>query len=113
VTIPEHAPLEGGLSLTTSERLMLSVVRAAREARAATPELREAVRAYVRELKDRGHPPERVLVAVKALVAEAGFTRTGPWADRSSTSIHPETEVLDRLVAWCIEEYFPPAPTAD
>ncbi len=95
--------------LATSERLILAVVRAAREARAATPELRDAVCDYVRELKERGYPPERVLIVVKALLAEAGVKRTGPLADRGSATLGPETEIVESVVAWCIEEYFPPA----
>ena len=95
--------------LTTGERLILAAVRAARGARAATPELRDTVCDYVRELKDRGHPPERVLALVKALLAEAGIKKTGPLADRGSAALGPETEIVERVVAWCIEEYFPPA----
>jgi len=96
-------------SLSTNDWLVLAAVRAAREARAATSELREAVCAHVHELKERGHPPERVLIAVKALLAEAGIRKTGPLADHGSATLGPETEIVERVVAWCIEEYFPPA----
>jgi len=96
----------GAPSLTTSERLILAVVRAARAARSPTPELREAVCDYVRELKARGYPPERVLVAVKALLAEGGVKRSA-WADGDAAAIHPENEVVDRVVTWCVEEYLP------
>ncbi len=95
--------------LAPSERLILAAFRAAREARAATPELRDAVCDFVRELKERGYPPERVLAAVKALLAEAGIKKIGPLADRGSATLGPETEIVERVVAWCIEEYFPPA----
>jgi hypothetical protein len=109
---PEPPMLSGVLaapSLATSERLVLAGVRAAREAHAATSELREAVCAHVRELKERGYPPERVLIVVKVLLAEAGIRKTGPLADRGSATLVPETEIVDRVVAWCIEEYFSPA----
>ncbi len=96
-------------SLTTSERLIFAVVRAARTAGAASPELREAVCDYVRELKSRDEPPERVLVAVKTLVAEAGVSRKA-YGDFDRAVIHPEHEVLDHLITWCIEEYFHEAP---
>jgi hypothetical protein len=96
-------------ALARRERLVLAVVRAAREARAATPELRETVCDYVRELKDRGYPPERVLIVVKALLAEAGIKKTGRLADWGSATLGRETEIVERVVAWCIEEYFPPA----
>jgi hypothetical protein len=81
-------------------------VRADRMAHAATPELRDAVRDYVRELRARGYPPERVLVAVKALTAEAGLKATGAWADVHSPSAHPEKGITDHVVDWCIGEYF-------
>jgi hypothetical protein len=100
-------------SLATSERLVLAGVRAAREAHGATSELREAVCAYVRELKERGYPPERVLVVVKALLAEAGIRKTGLLADRGSATPGPETEIVNHVVKWCIEEYFPPLTNAD
>ena len=93
----------------TGEWLSLVAVRAAREARAATPELRDAVRDHVRELKESGYPPERVLIVVKALLADAGVRKTGPVADGGSATLGPETEIVERVVVWCIEEYFPSA----
>jgi hypothetical protein len=96
-------------ALAPSKRRTVAAVRAAREARAATPELRDAVCDYVRDLKRRGYPPERVLIAVKALLAEAGVRKTGPLADGGSATLGPETEIVERVVAWCIDEYFPPA----
>jgi hypothetical protein len=105
--------LSSAPALATNERLILVGVRAAREAYAATSELREAVCAHVRELKERGYPPERVLIDVKGLLAEAGIRKTGPLADRGSATLGPETEIVDRVVEWCIEEYFPPLTNAD
>jgi hypothetical protein len=100
-------------ALATSERLVLAGVRAAREAHEATRELREAVCAYVHDLKERGYPPERVLIDVKGLLAEAGIRKTGPLTDRGSATLGPETEIVERVVEWCIEEYFPPLTKAD
>lgn len=94
--------------LRRSERQILAAIRAAREARAATPELRDAVCDHVQELKHRGYPPERVLIAVKDLLAEAGVRKTGPLADRGSPTLGP-TDIVERVVGWCIDEYFPPA----
>jgi hypothetical protein len=96
-------------ALAPSQRRILAAVRAAREARAATPELRDAVCDHVRELKRRGYPPERVLIAVKGLLAAAGVRKPGPLADRGSAILGPEAEIVERVVAWCIEEYFPAA----
>jgi len=95
-------------ALAPSQRQTVAAVRAARKARAATPELRDAVCDHVRELKRRGYPPERVLIAVKGLLAEAGVRKTGPLADPGSATLGPDTEIVERVVAWCIEEYFPP-----
>lgn len=105
--------LSSAPALATSEWLVLAGVRAAREAYAATRELREAVCAHVRDLKERGYPPERVLIEVKGLLAEAGIRKTGPLADRGSAALGPETEIVERVVEWCIEEYFPPLTNAD
>lgn len=86
-----------------TEELILAIVRAMREGPKATPELRAAVQEYVRRLKASGYPPEQVIIAVKALVAEAGIARRA-WGDRV------QSDIPDRVVAWCIEAYFPPQP---
>jgi hypothetical protein len=99
-------------SLTAGERLILAVVHAARAARGPTPELRHAVRAYVEELRASGKTPEQTLVAVKTQLSEAGLRISGPrlsWSDAS----RPDDEVIDRVVFWCIESYFPTPPAAD
>jgi hypothetical protein len=83
-----------------TEELILSIVRAASVGPSATPELRDAVQNYVRGLKAIGYPPEQVLVAVKALIAEAGIKQRGGSARRR------DAELADRIVAWCIAAYF-------
>jgi hypothetical protein len=93
-------------SLTASERFILAVVHASRIGHAPTPELRQAVRAYVDELRRSGRTPEQALVAVKAHLADAGLRISGPrlsWSDAS----RPEDEIIDSVVYWCIEAYFP------
>lgn len=101
-------------ALTTSESLVLAIVRAAKAARAPTAELHAALCAYVREFRAVGYPPERMLVSVKTRIAEAGLRRTA-WADADSRPVHqsPEDEIIDRIVAWCIEEYFRTTPNAE
>ncbi len=86
-----------------TEELILAIVRAARVGPTATPELRDAIHKYVRRLKASGYRPEEVIVAVKALVVEAGVEKR-----RGSTG-SPDAELTDRVVAWSIEAYFPPA----
>jgi hypothetical protein len=67
----------------------------------------------VRELRQKDYPPERVLVSIKELLTDAGIRRTGPLADRGSSTADPETDIVDCVVTWCIEEYFRVAPKAD
>jgi hypothetical protein len=93
--------------LSASDWLTLAVVRAAKAAHAPTPELRDAVHNYVDELKVRGFRPEQVLVALKTLVSEAGVRRAGPRLD-ASIGVRPDDEIIEHVVAWCIEAYFQP-----
>jgi hypothetical protein len=86
-----------------TEELILAIVRAARVRPTTTPELRDAVQTYVRGLKASGYRPEEVLAAIRALIAESGVEKHSVSADS------PHAELADRVVAWCIEAYFPPA----
>ena len=108
---PRSEPADA-VSLTTSERLVLSIVRAARASRAPTPELREAVCDYVRELKGRGQPPERVLVAVKTVIGDVGLRRQRAWTLEHGPT-YLEDDIIERVVEWCIEEYFRTGERAD
>lgn len=94
------------VALPTSERLLRAVTSAARDADAPTGELRDALRAHVGELKACGYPPERVLIAVKMVTAQAGVRRRGPLADVGQPFADPDTALADRVVTWCVEEYF-------
>ena len=76
------------------------IARAASVGPTAMPELRAAIHEYVRGLKASGHQPEQVLVAVKALVAEA---RVGK---RRSSGDTLSGELMDRVVAWSIAAYY-------
>ncbi len=86
-----------------TEELILAIVRAARVGPTATPELRDAIQTYVRGLKASGYRPEEVLAAIRALIAEAGVE------ERRVSADSPRAELADRIVAWCIDAYFPPA----
>jgi hypothetical protein len=85
-----------------TEELILAIVRAARVGPTATPALREAISKYVRGLKASGYRPEEVLVAIKALIVEAGVEK------RSASPGSPAAELTDRVIAWSIEAYFRP-----
>jgi len=69
--------------------------------------LRAAVGAYVGDAKERGDPPERVIVAVKRMAHDAGLrpsARVGlttPTATRNA-----KDQLLMDLVGWCIERYY-------
>jgi hypothetical protein len=89
-----------------TEELILAIVRAARVGPTTTPELRDAIQTYVRGLKASGYRPEEVLAAIRALIAESGVEKHSVSADS------PHAELADRVVAWCIEAYFPPAHDA-
>ena len=66
-----------------------------------TPALHDEVCDYVRGLRDRGLPPETVVVAVKSAVREATLG-LGPYQAERRHGV----ELLDRVVRWCIEEYY-------
>jgi len=100
------SPAVGPVSTTPSERVIVTVVHACRQAGAPTSELRDAVFAHVRELKKRGYPPERVLISLKELIARAGIKKIGPLADRGSSTVSTETRVVDQVIAWCIDDYY-------
>ena len=66
-----------------------------------SPTLHREVCDYVRDLRDRGLPPESVVIAVKSAVHGA----TGP-SPRATERGRRSAELLDRVVRWCIEEYY-------
>ena len=89
-----------------TEELILAIVRAARVGPTTTPELRDAIQTYVRGLKETGYRLEEVLAVIRALIAESGVE------ERSVSADSPHAELADRVVAWCIEAYLPPAHDA-
>ena len=64
-------------------------------------DLRGALCEYVRDLKGQGLPPEAVVVAVKSAVHRSTRGLTPTYPERRDAAI-----LLDRVVRWCIEEYF-------
>jgi hypothetical protein len=108
---------DGAYALTTREKLILAVVHAVRGAHSPTSELREAVSAYTHELKAGARTPEQALVELKALLAEAGLRLSGPrltWSRAEHPeAAYPEAEIVDWVVFWCIEAYFPGGPESN
>lgn len=61
------------------------------------PALREAVRRFAVAARAAGLPPEKLVIAIKQLVAEEVLKDVGDWF---------RGVVTDRTVAWAIEGYF-------
>jgi len=78
---------------------------AGRDERGADVVAREAVRAWVRRLRDhRQLPPERALVAVKRAARSA---LAPALAAPAGARTHEDAEArLADVVRWCIEEYY-------
>jgi hypothetical protein len=58
-------------------------------------DVRETIRDFVRELKDEGLPPERVLVRLKSTIGEV-----------RGDDIEPRRRLFQQVITWCIEEYY-------
>lgn len=61
-------------------------------------QLRAAVCEYTDCLRDSGAPPERVVIAVKTAAAPA----------LTHLPVHAHQATVERLVQWCIAEYYRP-----
>jgi hypothetical protein len=83
------------------EGLRRALVAAAATRDYSAPELHEEVCGYVRDLRDRGHPPETVVVAVKRAVRGATVGLSPYKVERRHAA-----DLLERVVRWCIEEYY-------
>lgn len=69
--------------------------------------LQARVRAYVGEAKERGVPPERVIVAVKRMAHEAGLRPSARVVlTMPHTPLNAKDQLLAELVGWCIERYY-------
>ena len=66
-------------------------------------DLQRAIEACVAELRDRGVPPERMLIAIKALVRRTAVTNPPPGNAASSWAADG---YLDDVVRWSIAEYY-------
>ena len=79
------------------ESLTTALVAAALGANTATRELSAAVCEYVQDLKARGDPPERVVIAVKQAAEELRRLRIPP---------EQKDALLGEMVTLCIREYY-------
>jgi hypothetical protein len=71
---------------------------------ANTDRLREAVCAFVDEMKSKGTRPEAVIVAAKKVAAATGLLPM-PEQDLLLRSAHADRVITD-VVRWCIERYY-------
>ena len=65
--------------------------------------LREAACEYVRELRERDVSPESAVVAVKDILRRAIMGHTPTQDSRRAAE-----SLVERVVTWCIEEYYRP-----
>ena len=73
--------------------------------RARQEELRQLVCDVVDEFKSSGWPPERIIVAVKRIAADAGVF---PSRDilSSTSALKNQDAALVNMVRWCIDRYY-------
>lgn len=83
------------------EGLRRALTEAAASRDYTAPTLHEEVCDYVRDLRDRGLPPETVVIAMKHAVRDATLGLAPYQVERRRSA-----ELLDRVVRWCIEEYY-------
>ena len=67
--------------------------------------LQEQVCDVVDLMRGLGLPPERVIIGVKEIAAEAGLRPSRLVLSRSA-SLDSTDELISQLVRWCIERYF-------
>ncbi len=65
---------------------------------ADTETLREIIAAYVQNARERGWPPERVLVQVKTIVEREVAPSSRDWSDKRALPA--------QIVSWTVDAYF-------
>ena len=68
-------------------------------------ELEAAARALVLELRSEDAPPERMLVRIKDILAEAGLRPAYASTD-SATPVRGEAAIYRSVIEWSIREYY-------
>ena len=67
--------------------------------------LQQQVCAVVEDFKAAGWQPERVIIAVKQIAADAGL-KASPRVLSAATPLTERDAVIGDLVRWCIEHYY-------
>jgi hypothetical protein len=97
--------------MNAAQRLRIELAAMARNEPATTEKLREAVCAFVDEMKSEGKPAEAVIIAAKQVAAMTGLLAM-PEQDVLQRSPQADRVITD-VVRWCIERYYDrPPPTS-
>jgi hypothetical protein len=104
VTDPGTSLSHREADMDAAQRLRLELTAMARGEPEAGDKLREAVCAFVDEMKSEGKPAEAVIIAAKQVAAMTGLLPMpeqdvllrSPYADR----------VITDVVRWCIERFY-------
>ena len=112
VTVPGAALSFREANMDAAQRLREALAAMAHNEPANTVKLRDAVCAFVDEMKTKGEPPESVIIAAKQVAAATGLLPM-PEQDVLLRSAHADRVVTD-VVRWCIEQYYemPAAPAS-
>jgi hypothetical protein len=100
---PQDAPSS---TREVPDALRRALVSAAERRDYSSAELHAEVCGYVRDLRESGLPPETVVIALKHAVRDSTLGLSPGRAERRHSS-----ELLERVVRWCIEEYYGGAST--
>jgi hypothetical protein len=87
------------------ESLSRALMRAA-EVRPDDKALRDEVCAIVDEMKAAGWPPERAIVAIKQIAAEAGLMESRSLLALSTKQLDARDALMVNVVRWTIECYY-------
>jgi tellurite resistance protein len=110
VTVPGSSLSFREAEMDAAQRLRQELAAMAHNDPAATEKLREAVCAFVDEMKSEGKPAEAVIIAAKQVAATTGLLPM-PEQDVLLRSPHADRVITD-VVRWCIERYYDRPPRA-
>ena len=94
-----------------AERLRRATIAAVRDG-GSREELEAAARALVLELRTENAPPERMLLRIKDILAEAGLRPAYASTD-STTPIRGEAAIYRSVIDWSILQYYETRDGAD
>ena len=87
------------------ESLSRALMRAP-ESRPDDKALRDEICAVVDEMKAAGWPPERTIIAVKQIAADAGLMESRALLTLSNNQLDARDALMVKVVRWTIESYY-------